>query len=80
VFVRVHRLLRAQRPPTSWMHRLEMTSFTFMFDCVPDPVWNTYNGNSASSAPEITSSQTRSISSRFQACSRPAAGRSPGYD
>src|ERR1700720_395221 len=25
-------------PPTSWMHRLEMTSFTFMLDCVPDPV------------------------------------------
>ena len=60
-------------PPTSWMHRLEMTSFTFMFDWVPDPVWNTYSGNSVSSAPEITSSQTRWMSSPFQAGSWPAA-------
>ena len=44
-----------------------------MFDWVPDPVWNTYSGNSASSFPLITSSQTRSISSPFQAGSRPAA-------
>ena len=28
-------------PPTSWMQRLEMTSFTFMFDCVPEPVCHT---------------------------------------
>ena len=55
------------------MHRLEMTSFTFMFDWVPDPVWNTYSGKSASSSPLITSSHTRSISSPFQAGSRPAA-------
>ena len=59
-------------PPTSWMHRLEMTSFTFMFDWVPDPVWNTYSGNSVSSAPLITSSQTRSMRLAFQAGSRPA--------
>ena len=37
-------------PPTSWMHRLEMTSFTFMLDWVPDPVCHTYSGNSSSSA------------------------------
>jgi hypothetical protein len=55
------------------MHRLEITSFTFMFDWVPDPVWNTYSGNSVSSWPLITSSQTRWISSPFQAGSRPAA-------
>jgi len=55
------------------MHRLEITSFTFMFDCVPDPVCHTYSGNCSSSAPLITSSQTRSISSPFQAGSRPAA-------
>ncbi len=24
-------------PPTSWMHRLEITSLTFMFDWVPGP-------------------------------------------
>ena len=60
-------------PPTSWMHRLEITSLTFMLDWVPEPVWNTYSGNSASSAPLMTSSQTRSISCPFQAGSRPAA-------
>jgi hypothetical protein len=43
-----------------------------MFDWVPEPVWNTYSGNSSSSAPPITSSQTRSISWPFQAGSRPA--------
>ena len=59
-------------PPTSWMHRLEITSLTFMFDWVPDPVWNTYNGNSVSSAPLITSSHTRWISCPFQAGSSPA--------
>jgi hypothetical protein len=59
-------------PPTSWIHRLEMTSFTFMFDWVPDPVWYTYSGNSESSFPLMTSSQTRSINCPFQAGSRPA--------
>src|SRR5260370_1426729 len=56
------------------MHRLEITSFRFMFDWVPDPVWNTYSGNSLSSAPEITSSHTRPISRPFQAGGRAAAG------
>ena len=28
-------------PPTSWMQRLEMTSFTFMLDWVPEPVCHT---------------------------------------
>jgi hypothetical protein len=59
-------------PPSSWMHRLEMTSLTFMFDWVPDPVWNTYSGKSSSSAPLITSSHTRATSSPFQRGSRPA--------
>ena len=59
-------------PPTSWMHRLEMTSLTFMLDWVPDPVCQTYSGNSSSSAPLITSSHTRSISRPFQSGSRPA--------
>ena len=36
-------------PPTSWMQRFEMTSLTFMLDCVPEPVCQTYSGNSASS-------------------------------
>ena len=55
------------------MHRLEITSLTFMFDWVPDPVCHTYSGNSVSSWPLITSSHTRSISWPFQAGSRPAA-------
>ena len=58
-------------PPASWMHRLEMTSFTFMLVWVPEPVWNTCSGNCSSSAPLITSSHTRWISSPFQAGSRP---------
>ena len=60
-------------PPTSWMHRLEITSLTFMFDCVPEPVCQTNSGNSESSSPRTTSSQTRPISWPFQAGSRPAA-------
>jgi hypothetical protein len=54
------------------MHRLEMTSFTFMFDWVPEPVCHTYSGNSSSSAPLITSSHTRWISWPFHPGSRPA--------
>ncbi len=41
-----------------------MTSFTFMFDWVPEPVWNTYSGNSSSSAPPISSSQVREPSGK----------------
>ena len=33
-------------PPASWMARLAMTSLTFMFDWVPDPVCQTNSGNS----------------------------------
>jgi hypothetical protein len=51
---------------------LEITSFTFMFDWVPDPVCHTYSGNSSSSRPLITSSHTRSIKSPFQPGDRPA--------
>jgi hypothetical protein len=54
------------------MHRLEMTSFTFMLDWVPEPVCHTYSGKSWSRAPPITSSHTRRIRSPFQAGSRPA--------
>ena len=28
-------------PPSSWIARLEMTSLTFMFDWVPEPVCQT---------------------------------------
>ena len=36
--------------PTSCAQRLAMTSLTFMFDCVPEPVCHTYSGNSLSSS------------------------------
>ena len=52
-------------PPASWIARLAMTSFAFMFDCVPEPVWNTTSGNSASSLPSTTSCAARSISAHL---------------
>ena len=39
--------LEPTTPPASWMARLAITSLAFMFDCVPEPVWNTTSGNSA---------------------------------
>ncbi len=56
------------------MHRFEMTSLTFMFDGVPEPVCQTNSGNSSSSPPLMISSQTRSISCPFQAGRQPGAG------
>src|ERR1035438_9250635 len=38
-------------PPASWMHRLEMTSFTFMLDWVPEPVCPPEGGNSSPRPP-----------------------------
>ncbi len=58
-------------PPTSWMQRLAMTSFTFMLEWVPEPVWNTCSGNSRSSSPAMISSQTRSMSWPIHSGSRP---------
>ena len=43
-------------PPSVWMARLEMTSFTFMLVCVPEPVWKVTSGKWSSSLPAITSS------------------------
>lgn len=40
-----------------------MTSFTFIFDCVPEPVWNTTSGKCSCSLPEITSSAAAQIAS-----------------
>ena len=54
-------------PPASWIARLAITSLAFMFDCVPEPVWNTTSGNSSSSVPSITSCAARSISAAFSA-------------
>ena len=54
------------------MQRLAITSLTFMFDCVPEPVCHTYSGNSLSRFPRMTSSQTCSMSWPIQSGSRPA--------
>ena len=34
-------VLLPMTPPASWMARLAITSLTFMFDCVPEPVCQT---------------------------------------
>jgi hypothetical protein len=52
-------------PPASSIARLEMTSFTFMFDWVPLPVIQTWSGKLSSSFPAITSSAARAIRSAF---------------
>ncbi len=51
-----------------------MTSLAFMFDEVPDPVWNTSTGNSASQAPSATSSAAATMASADGA-RRPRARR-----
>ena len=50
-------------PPASWIARLAITSLAFMFDCVPEPVWNTTSGNSSSHLPSMTSCAARAMSS-----------------
>ena len=50
--------------PESSMARLEMTSLTFMFVCVPDPVCQTNSGKWSASLPAITSSAAATIGSQ----------------
>ena len=50
-------------PPQSSMARLEMTSLTFMFVCVPEPVCQTKSGKWSASLPAITSSAAATIGS-----------------
>ena len=52
-------------PPASSIARFEMTSLAFMLVCVPLPVCQMRNGNSASSLPSITSSAACTISVAF---------------
>ncbi len=42
--------------PRLLVARVAITSFAFMFDDVPDPVWNTSTGKCSSCAPPATSS------------------------
>jgi hypothetical protein len=53
--------LEPTTPPMRWIARLEMTSFTFMFVCVPLPVWNTTSGKCSSQRPARISSHTSAI-------------------
>ena len=48
--------LEPMTPLAISMALFEMTSFAFMFDCVPEPVCQTTSGKCASSVPAITSS------------------------
>ena len=41
-------------PPKSWIALFAITSFAFIFDCVPEPVCQTTNGKCSSSLPSIT--------------------------
>ncbi len=66
-------VLEPSTPPASWIARLAMTSLAFMLDWVPEPVWNTTSGNSASQRPSITSPAARPMSSTFSGGSWPSA-------
>src|SRR5918911_46390 len=50
-----------------------ITSFAFMFDDVPDPVWKTSIGNWSSSSPRATRSPAAAIRSAFSASRRPSS-------
>ena len=51
--------------------RWAITSFTFMLVCVPEPVWNTVNGNSSSHLPSTISSTTWAMSFAFSSVTAP---------
>ena len=44
-----------------------------MFDCVPEPVWNTTSGNSSSQRPSITSCAARTMSAALSGASSPSS-------
>jgi len=50
-----------------------ITSFAFMFDEVPEPVWKTSIGNWSSSSPAATRSPAAAIRSAFPSSSRPSS-------
>ncbi len=69
---------RAPRPPpSSSAARFAMTSLAFMFDEVPEPVWNTSTTNSSSSRPSATSRAARSIASASVGSSSPSSRLTP---
>ena len=48
-------------PASSWFASCDRTSFVFMFEEVPEPVWNTSMGKCASKSPEMTLSAAERI-------------------
>ena len=50
-----------------------ITSFAFMFDEVPEPVWKTSIGNWSSSSPLATRSAAAEIRRAFSSSSRPSS-------
>ncbi len=58
-------------PPASSIARFEITSLTFMFVCVPEPVCHTRSGKCSNSLPSITSSAAWVISFVFSSSSLP---------
>ena len=50
-----------------------ITSFAFMFDEVPEPVWKTSIGNWSSSSPPATRSAAAAMRSALSASSRPSS-------
>src|SRR5262245_7315276 len=62
VIVRVHRMLRPERCTGDSQHRFETTSFTFMLNCVPLPVIQTWSGNMSWCRPSRISSHVVTMS------------------
>ena len=58
-------------PPASSIARFEITSLTFMFVCVPEPVCQTRSGKCSYSLPAITSSAAWVMSFAFSSSSLP---------
>ncbi len=70
-------LLLPRFPPASSIARFEMTSLTFMFVCVPDPVCQTNSGKWSSSSPAMISSEARQIRSAYSSESLPRSRFTP---
>jgi hypothetical protein len=59
-------------PPRISFARLERTSFTFMLNAVPAPIWKTSTGNWSRSLPPRISSQALTMASAEAGGSSPA--------
>ena len=65
--------LPPRTPVAISLARPAMTSLTFMFDWVPEPVCQTRSGNSAARLPSMTSPATRTMRSRLSGGRRPSS-------